>query len=196
MTDINLIIETLVADDPRRAADRLLARVADISSASGAALIEPSGGSANVVLSHRLPLANIASLTVRLADHYEELRGGRAVMEKAFALVPVQPEADLRGVVYLSEPRGIGADRLKAIVASGAAAFAAALDALPREAPAPAVRQDVKGQMVRILETNDWNIAKVSRILGVTRRTLYMRMNSFGIRRKKVPRLIKPLTVS
>lgn len=196
MTDLNLIIETLVADDPRRAADRLLTRVADIASASGAALIQSSGGSSSVVLSHRLPLASVASLTVRLADHHEELRVGRAILEKGFALVPVQIDSELRAVVYLSEPKGIGADRLRSIVSSGAAAFAAALDATPRAVAATAGRQDVKGQMVRILETNDWNIAKVSRILGVTRRTLYMRMTSFGIKRKKVPRLIKPLTVA
>ena len=51
-----------------------------------------------------------------------------------------------------------------------------------------------RANILRILEENDWNIARVSRNLGVTRRTLYMRLAAFGIARKKVPRLAKPLT--
>lgn len=50
-----------------------------------------------------------------------------------------------------------------------------------------------KAKLIRVLEANDWNIAKVARELGVTRRTLYMRLAAFGIERKKVPRLAKPI---
>lgn len=196
MTDTNLILETLVADDPRRAADRMLARLAAITSSQGSALLQPSADTATVVLSHQLSLASLGSLSVRWSDHREELAAGKPAVEKAFALLPVFSEGNLVAAVYLSEPSGIGVDRLKALVETGAPVFAAALQAQGTPAAPTRVQgQDVRAQMIRIFETNDWNIAKVSRVLGVTRRTLYMRMESFGIKRKKVPRLIKPLTV-
>lgn len=53
--------------------------------------------------------------------------------------------------------------------------------------------EENKAKLIRVLEANDWNIALVSRELGITRRTLYMRLKAFGIERKKVPRLAKPI---
>jgi hypothetical protein len=196
MTDTNLIVETLVADDPRRAADRMIAKLCAIASAQGGALLQPAGNNATVLLSHQLPLASLAGLTVRWNDHREALGSGKAIVERAFALVPVMTGGDLVGAVFLSEPSGVSADRLRAMVETGAPVFAATIASGPAAAAPVAARGgDVRGQLVRILEGNDWNIAKVSRLMGVTRRTLYMRMSSFGIKRKKVPRLIKPITI-
>jgi transcriptional regulator of acetoin/glycerol metabolism len=50
--------------------------------------------------------------------------------------------------------------------------------------------------MLTLLEGNDWNIADVARRLGVTRRTVYMRLRSFGIERRRVPKLYKKMPVS
>ena len=50
-------------------------------------------------------------------------------------------------------------------------------------------------QMLTLLEGNDWNIAEVARRLGVTRRTVYMRLRSFGIERRRVPKLYKKMPV-
>jgi transcriptional regulator with GAF, ATPase, and Fis domain len=39
------------------------------------------------------------------------------------------------------------------------------------------------------LERNEWNIARVARLLGVTRKTVYARMQRFGILRERVPKI-------
>ncbi len=46
-------------------------------------------------------------------------------------------------------------------------------------------------KMLLLLERNEWNIARVSRLMGVTRRTLYLRLARYQIPRQKV-RKTKP----
>ena len=53
--------------------------------------------------------------------------------------------------------------------------------------------EEARLQLLSLLERNDWNIAHVARLLGVTRRTVYMRLHSFGIERRHVPKLYKKL---
>jgi transcriptional regulator of acetoin/glycerol metabolism len=38
------------------------------------------------------------------------------------------------------------------------------------------------------LSQNDWNIARSARLMGVTRRTVYLRLQRYGIPRKRVTR--------
>ena len=46
-------------------------------------------------------------------------------------------------------------------------------------------------QLWLTLQQNEWNIARVARLLGVTRRTVYLRLKRYGIERKKVPKTLK-----
>lgn len=48
-------------------------------------------------------------------------------------------------------------------------------------------------KMLLLLERNEWNIARVSRLMGVTRRTLYLRLARFQIPRQKI-RKTRPRT--
>jgi transcriptional regulator with GAF, ATPase, and Fis domain len=48
-------------------------------------------------------------------------------------------------------------------------------------------------KMLLLLERNEWNIARVSRLMGVTRRTLYLRLARYQIPRQKI-RKTKPRT--
>jgi len=54
----------------------------------------------------------------------------------------------------------------------------------------PAVPADeiLREQMVAALDRNEWNISKVARVLGVARRTVYLRLERYGIPRKRVPK--------
>jgi len=46
-------------------------------------------------------------------------------------------------------------------------------------------------KMLLLLERNEWNIARVSRLMGVTRRTVYLRLARYQIARQKI-RKTKP----
>lgn len=61
---------------------------------------------------------------------------------------------------------------------------AAAEDAVPE----PALVRGSREELLYHLSRHEWNIARVSRILGVTRRTIYLRLARFKVRREKVLR--------
>jgi DNA-binding NtrC family response regulator len=47
--------------------------------------------------------------------------------------------------------------------------------------------------MLVLLNRHQWNISRVARALGTTRRTVYLRMQRYSIPRQKIPKLLKPL---
>lgn len=188
------MIESLVADDPRRSADRLLARLCEVAGADGGAVLVPDGGNPRLFLSCRLPLNALASLPIRFQDHRGRLAKGDTINASGFSLFPLVREGgETLGWVYLETARSIDPKDVKPFLLGLAKALSASEATSERESNVN--RADVnRANILRILEENDWNIARVSRELGVTRRTLYMRLAAFGIARKKVPRLAKPLT--
>lgn len=45
-----------------------------------------------------------------------------------------------------------------------------------------------KEKLLLLLNRNEWNIARVSRLMGVTRRTIYLRLQRYNIPRERVPK--------
>lgn len=189
------MLESLVADDPRRSADRLLTRMCDVAGAEGGAVLVPQGENASVFLSYRLSLAGLSSLPIRFQDHRSRLAKGEMVSAAGFSLAPVLGDGDSKfGWVYLENPRTAEPKELRPFLLAMAKAVGALGESVGARVPNVNRADANRVNILRILEQNDWNIARVSRELGVTRRTLYMRLAAFGIARKKVPRLAKPLT--
>jgi transcriptional regulator of acetoin/glycerol metabolism len=50
------------------------------------------------------------------------------------------------------------------------------------------VPEQSRDRLVSLLHRNEWNIARVARVMGVTRRTIYLRLKRYGIDRQVVPR--------
>jgi len=47
--------------------------------------------------------------------------------------------------------------------------------------------QDIERQkLLLLLKRNEWNIARVARLMGVTRRTIYLRLQRYKIARERV----------
>ena len=46
-------------------------------------------------------------------------------------------------------------------------------------------------RLVAALERHEWNIARVARLIGVTRRTIYLRLKRYKIDRRRVPKTLK-----
>jgi transcriptional regulator with GAF, ATPase, and Fis domain len=52
-----------------------------------------------------------------------------------------------------------------------------------------------KEKLLLLLNRNEWNIARVSRLMGVTRRTIYLRLQRYNIPRERVPKTrLRPAT--
>src|SRR5437016_6253274 len=47
-------------------------------------------------------------------------------------------------------------------------------------------------RLMAALERHEWDIARVARLIGVTRRTIYLRLKRYKIHRQRVPKTLKP----
>ena len=188
------MLTLLVADDPRRSADRILTRLVQIHQARGGAILRPRQDVVEIWLSAGLRRAAVAELPVRWADHRQLVLAGKPVVEPGFALIPCASESEVVGVLYLAQPDGLVVSEARVFGTAIAQAVRAA-DAGPAAARIPDVSptEETKLQLLSLLERNEWNVAKVARIMGVTRRTVYMRLASFGIERRHVPKIYKKL---
>jgi len=193
---LDSMVNMLVADEPRRAADRILTRLIQIHQARGGAILRPRDGQVEIWMSVGLSLAAVAELPVRWADHAEALASGRSVVESAFGLFPASLDGRMVAALYLAQPEGLSA----ADAAVFGTAIAHAVLASDTEVEKPALQaspaEEGRLQLLTLLNQTDWNIAQVARRLGVTRRTVYMRLRSFGIERRRLPKLYKKMPAS
>jgi ActR/RegA family two-component response regulator len=190
------MLALLVADDPRRSADRILTRLVQIHQARGGAILRPQQEHVEIWLSAGLNLGAVAELPVRWADHREALAAGNSVVEPGFALLPAMVGNEMVAALYLAQPEGLAVSDARVFTTAIAQAVRAAEGAgatppTPRLSPTDEARL----QLMSLLERHEWNIAEVARLLGVTRRTVYMRLRSFEIERKHVPKIYKKMPV-
>jgi hypothetical protein len=105
---------------------------------------------------------------------------------------PVLVERRLRALIYL-EPQGAAcpADQFELVRALIAKRFAES-DAASSE---PAISVDEREHLLLMLERNEWNIARVARLLGVSRLTVYRWLRRLGINRPEegVPGELAPV---
>ncbi len=194
VNSVDSMLALLVSDDPRRAADRILTRLIQIHQANGGAILRVRDGQVDAWISAGLPLTALAELPVRWADHRQILAGGRSVVEPGFAIFPAMLETEMVGALYLAQPEGQTVSDARVFGAAIAQALRAADEVTgPLRIPETSPAEEAKLQLLGLLERNEWNLAKVARLMGVTRRTVYLRLRSFGIERKHVPKLYKKL---
>jgi ActR/RegA family two-component response regulator len=190
------MLALLVADDPRRSADRILTRLVQIHQSRGGAILRPRQDQAEIWLSAGLSLSAVAELPVRWADHRAALAAGHSVVEAGFALLPAMLGDEMVAVLYLAQPENLAVGDARVFGAAIAQAVQAAAAPGPRWAlPETSPSEEARLQLLSLLERHEWNIAEVARLLGVTRRTVYMRLQSFGIERKHVPKIYKKMPV-
>lgn len=115
----------------------------------------------------------------------------------ARAIVPIEEGQDLVGLLYVEgatpfQPKHATVLAQLARIASVAFVMAPPADAGIAEAEpfdsylARTTPEDVgRQQLVALLQHNEWNIAKVARVLAVTRATIYNRLARFGIQRRR-----------
>jgi ActR/RegA family two-component response regulator len=188
------MLALLVADDPRRSADRILTSLVQIYQARGGAILRPRQDQAEIWLSASLSLSAVAELPVRWADHRAALAAGRSVVEPGFALLPAMLGEQFVAALYLAQPEDKAVGEAQVFGAAIAQAVQAAVPGA-RRAAEMSPTEEARLQLLSLLERHEWNIAEVARLLGVTRRTVYMRLDSFGIERKRVPKIYKKMPV-
>jgi Bacterial regulatory protein, Fis family/GAF domain len=144
--------------------------------------------------------------TFYVPDRAAERRLPAALAEKpgpaSFAIVPVFEEEALLALLYVDsqEPHFCDAHDLERLSKFSRIVAKSVNDTV---APRPAggssdsweaylertpVEDMEREKLLLLLNRNEWNIARVARMMGVTRRTVYLRLQRYNIPRERVPK--------
>lgn len=186
------LVSTIATVDPEAIGAKLLGYVVQALSARGGVVLALQYGRVRLFadqVNGDLDRVNEATLTWQ--KRQEELGRGVAVQcGMAGSLSPLLLEGSLVGAVYLD---GVPVSRcdIREIAAWLVAAIMA--PSSKRGAVEDMVRttsvEDFERQRIyQLLSGNEWNVARVARIMRTTRATIYRKMEEYGIVRQRRPR--------
>jgi transcriptional regulator with GAF, ATPase, and Fis domain len=209
------------ADDPRRLAERTLEVVMSLHNGRSAAVFSREGERMTLYASRGIDQHVLEAMETIWSRHRETLQRGEVfyVPDRAtdrrfgkeagaptsFAVVPVFDGEELVALLYVdsTDPHFCAPPDLERLQKFGrivAKAVADSTGGLGSEAAAQSwerylertpVDDIEREKLLLLLNRNEWNIARVARLMGVTRRTVYLRLARYKIPREKV-RKTKP----
>lgn len=188
-------IERLIAKDPKQSAEQTLSLLMGHAGASAGGLFL-ARSRPELFVGRGIDQAGLDRVDSAWAKDQEGLRAGQCQLAASYGVFPVIGEAPL--LVYLAADRQLGTDvALDSIAALGPLFSTAVATHARGVASEPIIETFLettsaetiqRRQLQLALERNEWNLARVARLLGVTRVTIYKRMERLGIVRIKVPK--------
>ena len=198
----NQLAALLVAGDPRGAADRTLDFLISLNKARGAAVFALDGDRLNLFTGRGFDVETVATVQGVWTDHRAELAAGQILQASnaraTYAVAPLIEKGSVVALLYLDVATGRGewaaldTGSLSAFGVAIAQAVIAAASASPALSPVQAYlsqtsdEEIARERLLLLLVQNEWNIARVARIMGMTRRTIYHRLQRHNIVREKV----------
>jgi len=189
------IASDLVSIEPASQATRLLGRLMEHTRAAAGAVLVPSDQDLRVFVSRQASLERLSQGRSTVAANRFLLQRGESVAADGITLLPLMGQAGLVGVVLL-EGGDFPIEGTDLILTAIVAAVMVAMSPRPLTSDLDqfvGIRSDEveRHRLVELLKRNEWNLARVARVLGVTRRTVYMRLKRYDIARQKVPKTVK-----
>jgi DNA-binding protein Fis len=190
---VDQTLSLLVADDPRGQALRLLDHVASRYKARAVAVVTVAVDDLTS-FAGEVSLSRFATLQAVWKTDAKDLRAGRRVIRDGYRILPLMDGPVLAGLLFIEGATGV--ESTNPVVTALAAALKAAherpmLNDGPFEAATMAGGEIERRRLVATLERHEWNIARVARLMGVTRRTIYLRLKRYKIDRRRVPKTLK-----
>lgn len=192
VTQLNEIASALVSTDPVDQVGRVLSRLLEHAKASGGAVVVPGQDSPRVLVARNVALPNLEGLPTLWERHEKSLRAGRLAGRDGQRVLPLLDGTDLVGAIYL-EGLAVDPQRIKGFQDVLARAVLAATDpealrAFGADLLGVGVERSKREITLASLRQHEWNISRVARELGLTRRTIYLRLTRWGIVRERVPK--------
>lgn len=193
MNDLDRLAALLVTDDPRQAADKTLAYLVSHLRAKAGAVLTLDDQEPSLFIGRSLRLETLSALRSLWVDHRAALVAGHPVIDGAHALVPIQHRDELVALLYLDAARQFDPESIAVFQVALAEAVRASSRRAPVETFLASTRsEDLQRQHLLVtLSQNEWNIARAARLMGVTRRTVYSRLQRYGIPRKRVAKNLR-----
>jgi transcriptional regulator with GAF, ATPase, and Fis domain len=205
------------ADDPRRLGERTIDVVLSLVEGRSGAVFTLDGDRLMLFASRGVDQHALDAAQGVWSSRADSLRRGEAfyapepgalAVLKAQArqgptsvtMVPVHQDDDLVGLLYIdaAQPHFLNnADRERLAKFARIIAKAVTQTAGPKTSRAEAwetylertpVEDMEREKLLLLLNRNEWNIARVARLMGVTRRTIYLRLQRHNIPRERVPK--------
>lgn len=185
------ITSLLAPVDPEGSATRVLRNVAEVNGASGAAIIAVRDEAPLLFTSCNLPLEDVGRLEDLWRDYGAWLLSKRAIEQPSTVLLPLLEGNVVLGVLYLKDPQRYDLAATSPWLAALSIFLRAASQGMAVRSSYPENPPSQRDQLLRALNEREWNIARVARDLGVTRRTIYLRMGRFDIARQHIPKSVR-----
>lgn len=185
----------LVSPDPRGIAERLLRYSVDVLKARGGAVLQLQRPRILAFVTVDIELERLADARAAWMRGAAALEAGQPVACLGAVLLPLLLAELLVGAVFLE---GITEGDLGEVSLPLAAALAA--PAAPQRGLQEALTDMTSDELQRehmlvLLQNNEWNVARVARLMRCTRRTVYQRLERWGITRQRIsksPRRRRP----
>jgi hypothetical protein len=191
----------LVAGDPRGAADRTLAFLASLNKARGAAVFALDGDRLTLFAGRGFDVQALSAVQAVWTEQRSKLQSGQVFRDSdsraSYVVAPLTEGDSIVALLYLDVPAGtewtsLDASSLTAFGVAIAHAVIAAASAPPQPSAVQAYlsqtsdEEIARERLLLLLVQNEWNISRVARLMGVTRRTIYLRLQRHNIVREKV----------
>jgi len=197
----NQLAALLVAGDPRGAADRTLAFLVSLNKARGAAVFALDGERLTLFTGRGFDVEAVSTVQSAWSNHRAKLQSGQVLRDTdgraSYVVAPLSDGGSVVALLYLDvaaagEWTGLDVSSLTAFGVAIAHAVIAAVSAPPQPSPVHAYlsqtsdEEIARERLLLLLVQNEWNISRVARLMGVTRRTIYLRLQRHNIVREKV----------
>jgi transcriptional regulator with GAF, ATPase, and Fis domain len=211
---VDLLLGLLSREDPRRLGENILDLAVTRYGARRAAIWSRDQDRCALFLSRQVDQAVLDAVQVLWSTRRDALEVGTVLTARpglgprelrqaiqgtpaqSAALAPVMQKRELVGLLYVDTPetRFVVAEDAEGLRQMARVAAVAVTSVAPVESPRDAISaylermpEDAvaRDQLVVLLERNEWNIARVARLLGLTRATIYHRLARFGIPRQR-----------
>jgi hypothetical protein len=189
------IVQLMVASDPRQTAYALLEFLLHANGARTGAIFAVDGG-VRLVVGHSIDQDALDWTSPSWSRSQGALRQGRLSRSDDRSLLPVLRGDRLIALVYLGAGHVdmdsvaelsplIGEAVIRAAHSKSPASATVSIDSYLGHASAQEIE---RRKLCLLLDRHEWNVARVARELQVTRTTVYKRLASLGIARKRVPK--------
>ena len=181
----------------RPVADVTLEYVIERHGATGGAVLSLTARGETVpFITRDVSTARLALTQKLLMENAGLLSGGHDLPGPDCLLVPILDGAmRLVGLLFLDAPRVLSGSAMmdtfvtvfaNCLLGQGTAPSPALVSYLGTLTPTDGARE--REALLLSLNRHEWNISRVSRVLGVSRRTIYLRMQKHQIERRRVPK--------
>jgi regulatory Fis family protein len=195
------ITRLLAPNDPATAAahvTRILWFLADKANAEGASVLVPNTGTGDPVqiATYKLQLERLAAIRTQWAEAESWLLKGQFVVTPAHVFCPIidrEQSGAVLAVLYLDAPRTFDAGTMQPYLDGLGESLALSRQVVFEGGGTGAPRPTGRVGFMKVLADAEWNLARAARVLGVSRRTVYLRMQRYGIERQRIPKSVTKL---